>query len=163
MIDTSEQSVKMCYIACSDKKRNDGHCECHNNHKQQFCEIERSDLTSVKANASQTIAILESTDTGPLDEVVEWKPGTIANDFVPVMPMDAPDPNVTLLTFIDYKTTKWFAWRPVKLNSGKCAWLKWVHRHEDIRPVTYQGLVPIVTYSEIPIIYDTDNHSSALH
>lgn len=128
-----DTSEKSCYIACSDKKRHAGHCSCHRRHNQY------------------------------IDEVEEWKPGTIAHDFVPVMPMDAPDPNVTLLAFIDCKTTKWFAWRPVKLNSGKWSWLKWVHRHEDIRPVTYQGLLPIVTYSEIPIIYDTDNYSSSLH
>lgn len=133
-LDTSEQPEKSCYIACSDKKRADGQCDCHNRHKQYFSEVE------------------------------ELKPGTIVNDFVPAMPMDAPDPNVTLLTFIDCKTAKWFAWRPVKLNSGKFAWLKWVHRH-DIRPVTYQGLVPFVTYSEIPnnYNYDANNHSSTLH
>jgi len=43
---------------------------------------------------------------------------------------------------------KWFAWKPVKTNTG-WVWLKTVNRTIDERPEVYLGLLPEYSYTKI--------------
>jgi hypothetical protein len=45
--------------------------------------------------------------------------------------------------------SKWFAIFPVRLEEGGWAWMKWVEKEVDDRPVEYLGLLPDITYKSI--------------
>lgn len=46
-------------------------------------------------------------------------------------------------------TEEWFAWRPVRLDTGKWVWLKMVERTVDERPLVYQGLLETYSYKSL--------------
>lgn len=45
----------------------------------------------------------------------------------------------------------WFAWRPVKTEEGNWAWLKYVARTIDERPLVYLGLLEEYKYYNLDI------------
>ena len=50
----------------------------------------------------------------------------------------------------DYICTKeWFAWRPVRLDSGEWVWLDWVEKTTDDRPLVYLGLLTEYSYKRV--------------